>query len=760
MSSLSLYEHYCPGQSGIHGDRQVSIILHGTFNDHEILARSLARHLRANAAPARVVLFGLEKHSQFIAEALDRESAFKSRLEVTWGGAAETNPCFGIVQNLAQNAASRGIGREISQAEVLKELALAATMTAQSIFTQSGCLQHAPHGSHYSKTSKAHCNTFIRTSNALVQSQHTLTLAYFLQKFITQPAKRILIDTSAVASVIYAACHIAVQEGILDSMPIIDSFQSYEGMSDTDLEDVENTLFIISASTSGNLARKAFSKGVKKNQLITLYLLSEDQADQDALCLLQKLQGNPDGVELVGSWNSNECVLCHKGSTPIQIGGDLFLTSLPETASIILIKKHLPEEQRDIITRFAGLRVFRAHRRIGGRTAEISVDLDTAFNDPAVGPKIIEFREEWKRLLRRNLPANISHLVRSDYPFATTLGDGVKSFITGYLNSKINVLSGNQVMASAAVVNGCAIVLSPCVDDPVELMGINRDLRSKIPGGTAVYLFPFIRAKSVGQAKGIVTNLTFGDRGAGTYSLHRMYELYLPDDRAENSWDKELSCIKVLIDWLESIGEDVPDNLAARRKQLNSATAEGLTDALFWPDSAGKALAIRSNFVLLPTEDGQKALDQVDVFVVISALLNNLRETTAAENLRSSQYERKVLSPTNFLRFNDGVIQAALLRAARNGELNYASSNDVANSANMTDHILKMIDKAEFEDGEALTEFLLAIGLGTLRLEERDLNSVVHTITAKLEKMPRFVGILARALEAGKLPIHHSDQLR
>lgn len=753
MSSLSLYEHYCSGEFAQHGNRQVSIILHGAFNDHEVLARTLARHLRANAAPARVVLFGLEKHNQFITDALVSDSPFKARLAVIWGAEANTNPCFGIVQCCGRNSTSRSIGLDLSEAGIQMELAQATAMVAQSIFLQSGCLQQAPHGSHYSKTSKAHCSSFIRASSALVHSKHTLTLAYFLQQFITQPAKRILIDTSAIASVVYAACHVAVQDGVIENMPIIDSFQSYEGLSDTDLEDVENTLFIISASTSGNLARKAFSRNVKRKQLLTLYLLAEQQEDQDALCLLRNTSSNPDGFELVGSWKGDDCRLCHAGSAPIQIGGDLFLTSLPETASLVLTKKHLPEEQRDIISRFAGLGIFRAHRRVGGHTAEISVDLEAAFSGTP-GTKMSEFQEEWSRLQRRHMPANVTHLVHSEYPFASTLAERMKSFLAQYVHSEVAVLSGSQVMGSSTTTNGCAVVVGPCIDDPVELMGINRDLRSKIPGGTAVYLFPFIRAQSAVRAKGIITNLTFGDRGAGTYSLHKMYDLHLPDDRESNPWDKEQDCLLILKDWLEDNDEEVPDELTSRRTQLMNATAEGLTGTLFWPDSTGKELAIRSNFVLLPTEDGHKGLDQVDVFVVVSALLNNLRETSNAENLRSSQHERKVLSPTNFLRFNDGVIQAALLRAARNGELNYASSNDGANSANMTDHILKMVDKVNSEDGEALTEFLLALGTGTLRLEERDFNSIVKTIIAKKEDVPKIVGVIARAFAAGVLPNH------
>lgn len=753
MSSLTLFEHYCPDQSCTDERRQVTIVLHGDFRDHEILARNLARNLRTNSAPTRVVIFGMESHATFIEEVLAPESAFRARLGVAWGVVAATKPCFGIVRNNCTNS-YRALGRELSAEQLYVEVCAAKNMTAQVIFTKSQCLHVAPRGSHYSKTSKSHCDTFIRTSNALIKSENTLTLAYFLQPFVAQLAKRILVDTSAIASVIYAACNIAIQSNALSEMPIIDSFQSYEGLSDADLEDIENTLFVTSASTSGNLARKAFSRGVKRHQLLTLYLLSDNQSDQDALCLLQiHEKDNPDGFVLLKSWNDNDCPLCISGSAPIQIGGDLFLTALPETVSVSLLKKHLPEEQRDIISRFAGLGVFRAHRRIGDRTTEISVDLEPAFSPKLGALDASEFRDEWQRLLRRYVPANMTHLVYPIYPFAETLAEGINSFSLQFMKPAFHVTSGNDLASTATIKDGCAIVVTPCVDDPIEMMGINRDLRTKIPGGNATYLFPFLRAQSEAQAKGIITNLTFGDRGAGTYSLYSMYNLYLPDDRIIDPWDQELNCIKALVDWSDAEGETAPLELTTRRKQLSEATANGLTSNLFWPDSTGKALRIRTNFVLLPTKDGASALDQVDIFVVVSALLNNVRQLEASDSLRSCQYQRKVLAPSNFVRFNDGVIQAALLRAARNGELNYVATEDSKYSANMTDHILKMVDKVASEDGEALTEFLFAIATGTLRLEEKDLQWIIRTILDSAHKVPTIVAFLAKGIEAGVLPL-------
>lgn len=752
MSNLAIYDHFWADESQSHAQKQVTIILYGLFQDHEVLARSIASYLRVNAAPERVVIFGLEEHEVFLREALKNNSPFMARLNFSWGEGAESRVCTGIVYSHS-TAVFREVANKLLVDAVKLEFNLASRMVSQAIFKESKCLQRAPRGSHFSKTSKAHCDTFIRASNTLITSRNTLALAYFLQPFVAQSAKRILVDTSAIASLAYAACHMAVRSGALAEMPIIDSFRSYEGLSDTDLEDMGNSLFIISASTSGNLARSAFSKGVERAKLITLFLLSEEQDDQNVLCQLRHDTLNPDGPELLESWSEVNCPLCKRGSTPIQIGGDLFLTALPQTVCVDIVKRHLPDEQRAVISRLSGHGVFRAHRHIGGNTSEISLDLQSAFVGATASPEILGFRAEWERLLRRFIPANVTHIVHPIYPYATELAQSISSFGLQFVKPNFILSTGADLASSSVAPNGCAVVTTPCLDDHIELMGINRDLRAKIPGGTALYLFPVIRASSESQAKGIIMNLTFGDRGANTYSLYQMHKIYLPENRSVDPWHKEIKCIKVIEDWLEENGDEIPEYLAKRKKLLNESSVEGLIDNLFWPDSSGKSLKIRSNFVLLPTDDGEKYLDQVDIFVVISALLNNLRQLDGPDSLNAVQYQKKVLSPKNFIRFNDGVIQAALLRAARGSELNYAASEDGKLSTELTNHVLEMIRGADSENGEALSEFMLAISVGALRLESDDNNRIVESILSAGDAAPPVVKLFAEALKAGIMPI-------
>ena len=82
-------------------------------------------------------------------------------------------------------------------------------------------------------------------------------------------------------------------------------------------------------------------------------------------------------------------------------------------------------------------------------------------------------------------------------------------------------------------------------------------------------------------------------------------------------------------------------------------------------------------------------------------------------------FEVGVLLPGNFGRYNDGIIQAALLRAALPHELNYGPRPDL--SREMRRIIERAIARHRDNQGEAALEFLFAVASGRLTLEGTDL---------------------------------------
>jgi hypothetical protein len=108
-------------------------------------------------------------------------------------------------------------------------------------------------------------------------------------------------------------------------------------------------------------------------------------------------------------------------------------------------------------------------------------------------------------------------------------------------------------------------------------------------------------------------------------------------------------------------------------------------------------------------------ISQAEVYFLISATLHHLRRREAKRHsLVQHGHVRKVISPRCFERFNDGVIQAALLRAATPPELDYSLSEQFSGEM---ERILDFVfTNAANESGEAAREFALALGADHLRL--------------------------------------------
>src|SRR6185312_9862819 len=112
---------------------------------------------------------------------------------------------------------------------------------------------------------------------------------------------------------------------------------------------------------------------------------------------------------------------------------------------------------------------------------------------------------------------------------------------------------------------------------------------------------------------------------------------------------------------------------------------------------------------------------------------------------------RTVLSPANFSRFNDGVIQACFLRAASTSELDYSQKETL--SAPMRDIVLRFLDQRSDREGEAFPEFLLALARRRMNLytvHERELSDAFDAL-----ELPPLLAALA-ADYAGRLKSHNA----
>jgi hypothetical protein len=156
-------------------------------------------------------------------------------------------------------------------------------------------------------------------------------------------------------------------------------------------------------------------------------------------------------------------------------------------------------------------------------------------------------------------------------------------------------------------------------------------------------------------------------------------------------------------------------------------------------------MKLRAGFAYWP-EGYEAAPFHPEVLATVAVLLQRARELDKLPDdrrLSTASYRQVVLDPENFARFNDGVIQGALLRCAHPSELDYRA--DHAASDFMRALILRALARATEEAGEGILEFLAALTTRRLQLAEAHLEEVVTAALngearpPKLQKAIRFL---------------------
>jgi hypothetical protein len=105
-------------------------------------------------------------------------------------------------------------------------------------------------------------------------------------------------------------------------------------------------------------------------------------------------------------------------------------------------------------------------------------------------------------------------------------------------------------------------------------------------------------------------------------------------------------------------------------------------------------------------------------------------------------YGHVLLTPEAFMTFNDGILKASLLRAARKSELMYEV--DAGYSARMLEIVLAELAGWRSGTGEALPEILLALATSRLRLREADCAAI--RTQALATELPLHIAAVANSI--------------
>lgn len=578
-------------------------------------------------------------------------------------------------------------------------------------------LVRAKHGFLFAKPSSRRSNYFIRAEGLALELADTSFLAFYLLRFLNdwiianrRNPEAIYIDSMSIATVAMALIEMRRRLDRGFGYPRVISFHSYEGLSTMASPPRNSSICIISASTSSNLAtawRNQF--GSTGEEVITLLSLVNSEINNKVAYTI------PKPLDYVSKSNSDD----HSGVRLIRVSGEHFWVEAFPCRSVLLTRKnHCPEKLPKDMEVFVASGAIDCRRR-PTPTADVRA-LHVS------GSNLFSQRDflSWANLVvEQQIPTSVMTIIYQDDDDSKKLAQLVLELLrkNSGVRRRIRLQSDRELASTREKWKGTAVVIAAVIGKGSRLLSVSRDLRDSQQSGARIYLVGVAVAPTAKVIDDLRKNLTYSscqDR----YEVHIFRPLAVGNEGILDSWTTEANFLSTT---LLNTRNDYLEN----RQSTLQRTGDGLKEKAFFSSSCTNLpLTLRDEFAFWDFEyiGGSSLLLQADVYLTICRILQHSRESDRIAHdarLSSEVFQHVVLSPDCFSRFNDGVIQAALLRGCFRSELDYRG--DAALSDEMAAICLRIIQSHNLERGEASVEFLMALACGRLRIEPRSLNNIL-----------------------------------
>ena len=562
---------------------------------------------------------------------------------------------------------------------------------------------------HFLKPSGDHCDGFIRASNLLVNGDEVALLALAILPYLANEVKTIYVDTSSISYLLSAA--VLMSQRFHDRPPLIQSFESYAAFNqEFDFVEDQSSLVFISATTSGSLASKLLKQtGFECEQVITLFY---SFIPNGQLGVFDISEGKDFKVK---SYKKDNCWLCDQDSQIIRIVGDQFLPETPANEQLLIRKVDFTKARELFFSEFATKKYLKwsvLSVADTGSEEHFFIDVERLVKNPPDS-----FLSALDGKLNRFFSRHVQSVIHLSDSGSVALADLIKNRINDA--DSIRWLSLDAMQATDVPDQYSVVVIAGAITSGRKLLDASRKLRVLQRDCSITYVVGFSKLPTDSDLKQLERDL---EMGGHKLIVLRACPMPRITSHAKTSWNVEVSeYLKWDSDNPFSKGT-LPPILNTRHQSIKDRKLDD--NGLFLPTVTGVPLKLRKSFAFwssieLNTDDATQA----DVYWTIQAILHDLR--ARVEGGLGNAYHTTVLSPTCFDRYNDGVIQAALLRSATSLELNY--SIDESYSQKMYDVIASILSNLNTDQGEAGLEFLLALWCGKLKLTESDVKRVVET---------------------------------
>ncbi len=628
-----------------------------------------------------------------------------------------------------------------------KETFLQAGM--QQIFIDNeGLIAATGSHHHFVFPSGKHSDRFIRVANILIHGSEIYFIAFGLLRFFDKDIfKYIYCDTSSINSVAFALIDLVKRFDADDKLKhyAVESFGSYEGLYNSALNLQPNAFIIISASTSGGMLDYILEthQQVSSSNISILYFLRNKKPSkvtmERALCDLTQTDNNKSGIECYPTYTVEECPLCKDNSFAVEVSGDVFLLEKPLINSVRITAEDM---DLSIISKFVNqfmsvnhnssiLKVnYKDNIDASPKSYDLYIDFLHLIQE-INKPRLQKFKSKLDAYIDQHIPSNTKHLLYLNDLSSKHLSEYIlQRIVQNYAESaKPTLITQSDVSNISKDLTGSIVIVASCISNGKNLLYLSRALRDH--NLRIIYFIGINRSNNTETYSFLKSNLKYGAYGSENSSFVEIEKIHCSNLSIENSWQLEKEFLKKHISIVDD--ETVLQFLKNRLKDIESSESKdicGLSNKVFLPriDAIGKRqqLRIRRNSAFFDKEDYADNVSQSDVYFTISYVLNRLRNSNKSHTLKQTMFVRNVIAPENLNRFNDGIIQASILRNAKEDELNYAIDDML--SLQMRDILITIFKYFREDQGEAIIEFLYAIASKKLKLKKKHLLSILDVL--------------------------------
>lgn len=576
----------------------------------------------------------------------------------------------------------------------------------KSLVSNNGVITKAPPGAYFRNPSQNPRSYFIRAAllcrNSVEASFISFTLLPLVAKaesLYNKVPNIIWVDTISIAYIAYALSELCTHLKIFSSEPEIRSYSSYSELAKTSPESGDYPIFLISASTSGGMAKdlvEITDGRVKRESIGTILGSFEDQFPQLIYLIPEYLRGRK-----IESFDTLREII---------VSGEDFLFSPGEPIPVSLKKSHLPKDFPNTFEKIQEKGLIHSFKRLNGNKMPKAFYID--------GESLSKDKNfvSWiKKKAIGNLPGTVGRIIYQEDEGSIKMAKVVRKAIKSF-KGNVPISSVSDIENLTANESETVVIVAAVVGSGMELMRITKALRKYQPEGSRYFLIGAVLARSCLQLEQFKSNL----RKAGsnlTYTVEAWCEFATTTSALHqlNKREEEL---------LDEIKDNTPNTKLTEylEARLNSIKAKGIvhkgslkSQPFISFSGVDGAFDLSKGFALWNKVTNKRCPNEV--LFTVACMLQNARECSSlahSDRLDGGGFQQAIIAPDCFLRFTDPVIQVSILRCAHDSELDYSSS--LTASPRAAEIISKFMKLSE----ESIAEFLMALVLKRMRLRKDD----------------------------------------